>query len=183
VTESIQTIAAKDFCSQWLHHPDTFVIDVRSPAEARQQHLEQSVNLPLDNLTNDTLESALNKYCSCETPRLFILCHSGKRAEIAAKKLTASRAYSPTIIEGGITAIANADQALTTASSAGKVISLERQVRIAAGCLVLTGTVAGALINPYFYLVPAAIGTGLIYAGISDNCAMGLMLARMPWNR
>jgi len=183
VTESIQTITAQEFCSQWLHHPDTFVIDVRSPAEARQQHLEHSVNLPLDELTNDSLESALNKLCSCETPRLFILCQSGKRAEIAAKKLTGSIAYAPTIIEGGITAIANADQTLTTTSNTDKVISLERQVRIAAGCLVLTGTVAGALINPYFYLVPAAIGAGLIYAGMSDNCAMGLLLARMPWNR
>ena len=27
------------------------------------------------------------------------------------------------------------------------------------------------------------VGAGLLFAGLTDTCAMGMLLARMPWNR
>jgi hypothetical protein len=62
-------------------------------------------------------------------------------------------------------------------------MSLERQVRIAAGTLVLTGVALGWFVHPYLYGLSAFVGAGLIVAGITDTCGMGLMLAKMPWNR
>jgi hypothetical protein len=62
-------------------------------------------------------------------------------------------------------------------------MSLERQVRIAAGLLVLTGSLLTAFVHHYWIVLPAFIGSGLIFAGVTDSCAMGMMLARMPWNR
>jgi hypothetical protein len=62
-------------------------------------------------------------------------------------------------------------------------MSIERQVRIAAGALVTLGTGLGAFLHPLFLLISGFVGIGLVVAGITDTCAMGLLLARMPWNR
>jgi rhodanese-related sulfurtransferase len=65
-----------------------------------------------------------------------------------------------------------------------KVMSLERQVRIAAGAIVLAGAIAALVTgNVYFAGIPAFVGAGLMFAGISDSCAMGLLIAKMPWNQ
>jgi hypothetical protein len=64
-----------------------------------------------------------------------------------------------------------------------KAISLERQVRIAAGSLVLLGVIGSLLIHPYVIGLSAFVGAGLLFAGITDTCGMGMLLARMPWNR
>ena len=64
-----------------------------------------------------------------------------------------------------------------------QVISLERQVRIAAGSLVLTGVILGWFVHPIFFGLSAFVGAGLVFAGVTDTCGMGLLLARMPWNR
>ena len=62
-------------------------------------------------------------------------------------------------------------------------MSLERQVRIAAGTLVALGSTAAWLLDPAWIALPAFVGSGLVFAGITDTCGMGLLLARMPWNR
>jgi len=64
-----------------------------------------------------------------------------------------------------------------------KAISLERQVRIAAGFLVLLGALLGWLVHPAFIGLSAFIGAGLVFAGVTDTCGMGMLLARMPWNQ
>ena len=64
-----------------------------------------------------------------------------------------------------------------------RVISLERQVRIAAGSLVLLGVALGLLVHPAFIGLAAFVGAGLVFAGVTDWCGMGLLLARMPWNQ
>jgi hypothetical protein len=63
------------------------------------------------------------------------------------------------------------------------VISLERQVRIGAGTLVLMGVVLGWWVHPAFFGLAAFVGAGLVFAGVTDWCGMGMALARMPWNR
>jgi len=64
-----------------------------------------------------------------------------------------------------------------------KSIPLERQVRIAAGFLVLLGAVLGFFVHPYFIGLSAFVGAGLMFAGITDTCGMALVLAKMPWNQ
>jgi len=62
-------------------------------------------------------------------------------------------------------------------------MSLERQVRIAAGSLVLTGVLLSRFVHPYWIGLSGFVGAGLIFAGITDSCAMGMLIAKMPWNR
>jgi len=64
-----------------------------------------------------------------------------------------------------------------------RTISLERQVRIAAGSLVLLGAVLSLLVHPYFIGLAAFVGAGLVFAGVTDTCGMAMCLARMPWNQ
>ena len=64
-----------------------------------------------------------------------------------------------------------------------KAVSLERQVRIAAGTLVLAGAVLGWFVDSAFIGLSAFVGAGLLFAGVTDTCGMGMVLARMPWNR
>jgi hypothetical protein len=64
-----------------------------------------------------------------------------------------------------------------------KVISLERQVRIAAGAIVLTGALLARFVTPNFIWLSGFVGAGLVFAGITDFCGMGLLLAKLPWNK
>ena len=65
----------------------------------------------------------------------------------------------------------------------GPPISLERQVRISAGALVVAGVGLGWFVLPVFYGLSAFVGAGLIFAGITDICGMCLLLAKLPWNK
>jgi len=62
------------------------------------------------------------------------------------------------------------------------LISLMRQVQIVAGSLVVMGTVLGAFLSPWFLILSSFVGSGLVFAGISDTCALGILIAKMPWN-
>jgi hypothetical protein len=62
-------------------------------------------------------------------------------------------------------------------------VSLERQVRMIAGSLVLLGIIMSWFIHWAFILISLFISCGLIYAGLSDNCLMGMLLMKLPYNK
>jgi hypothetical protein len=59
---------------------------------------------------------------------------------------------------------------------------LERQVRLVAGSVVVS-SVVGSVAVPRLKWLAAAIGAGLTYAAISNTCAMGTALSKLPYNR
>ena len=154
--------------------PAAAVIDVRTPVEFAEVHVPQARSVPLDELKPGSL--ALPK----DQP-VYLLCRSGQRATKAAEKLAKEGFLQPIVIAGGTLAWIAANLPVTR--SAVKVISLERQVRIAAGALVFTGVLLARFANPHFIWLSGFVGAGLIFAGITDFCGMGLLLAKMPWNR
>jgi hypothetical protein len=85
-----------------------------------------------------------------------------------------------TVIEGGIEAFARAGGKVQQGT---KVMSLERQVRIGAGLLVLLSAILGVVVHPWFLALGAFVGVGLIFAGVTDRCGMTLVLAKAPWNK
>jgi glyoxylase-like metal-dependent hydrolase (beta-lactamase superfamily II)/rhodanese-related sulfurtransferase len=146
------------------------VVDVRLPAEYRAVHLEPSVLVPLDELPRRRRELPRER-------ELVLLCRTGARARLAAADLEAFRTR---VLDGGLVAWQEAGYPVVE----GKAhISLERQVRILAGALAATGGALGVLVSPWFGLLPAFIGTGLVYAGITDRCGMAMMLGKLPYNR
>ncbi len=158
------------------------LIDVRSPAEFRGGHVQGAQLRTLDALDPEALRAERKN----DAPFL-ILCKSGGRAGIAAKKLREA-GIPCQVVSGGTDACVAAGLPIETETSCSggacrSVISLERQVRIAAGALVFTGVILGAIVHPGFYGLSGFVGAGLIFAGITDFCGMGLLIARMPWNR
>lgn len=152
------------------------LIDVRTPVEYREVHVEFARNVPLDQLDPAKVASSRNGSAA----PLYVICRSGSRGLQACEKLLAAGCTNIVNVEGGTQAW---DQSGLPVVRGKKAISLERQVRIAAGLLVLIGSVLGAFVSPYWIGLAAFVGAGLIFAGITDTCGMGMLLARMPWNQ
>jgi rhodanese-related sulfurtransferase len=156
-------------------HPQ--LIDVRTPVEYAEVHAEGARLIPLDKLEPEAVLSARNG--SADEP-LYFICKSGSRSAKAVEKFRAAGFPNAISIEGGTTAWEQAG--LPVVRGTRKVISLERQVRIGAGLLVLLGVLLGWLVHPWFFGLSAFVGAGLVFAGITDWCGMGMLLATMPWN-
>lgn len=148
-------------------------IDVRSPGEYASGHIPAAINIPMDQI-----EARLDDLLP-NVPVLLV-CQAGKRARMVAGLLEPCRS-DVTVLEGGTAAWSAAGFPLVT--SAKTRFSLERQVRLIAGILVLVGVVLSLAVNHNWILLVAAVGVGLTFAGLTDICLMAGMLLRMPWNR
>lgn len=154
----------------------TLCVDVRTPAEFREVHIPGSVNIPLADVELHLEELKRQG----QDKQIVLVCRSGQRAAKACERLGAAGLRQCAVLEGGL---ARWVESGYTVERGRKAISLERQVRIAAGSMVLGGTVLGLLVHPAFFAVPVFVGGGLVFAGLTDTCGMAMLLARMPWNR
>lgn len=151
------------------------ILDVRTPAEFEEIHAEYAKNIPLDQLTPDAFRSIVSN----SQPPVYVICKSGGRGKKACEKLAAA-GIDVTNIDGGTTAWEAAGLPVIRGR---KTMSLERQVRIAAGSLVVLGIALGWFVHPYLLGISAFVGCGLVFAGITDTCAMGMLIAKLPWNQ
>lgn len=181
MSNTVSNITVAEFISTSSSGDDRLVVDVRTCAEVDNEFYDGSLNLPLQELSSDKLTKLINDCNKHGCESIYLLCGSGMRAQKAAEQLVGNIGKPLIIIEGGINAMREAGVSLKKGE--GNMISLERQVRIAAGSLVLVGASLGYILNPGFYALSAFVGAGLVFAGITDTCAMGMLLARMPWNR
>lgn len=146
------------------------VVDVRLPAEYQAVHLEPSRLLPLDEISQSRDELPRDR-------ELVLVCRTGSRARLAAAELGEFRTR---VLEGGLVAWQEAGHPVVE----GKAhMSLERQMRIAAGALAGAGGALAVAVSPWFGLLPAFVGAGLVYAGLTDRCGMAMLLGRLPYNR
>lgn len=184
---NFSTIAAKNL--QPIDQNQGIILDVRTKMEHVEKHIGFShAHVPLDELkpTEFMMRHGLDR-----DAEVYILCRSGKRAVQAAEKFAAEGYCNVNVIEGGIIACEDCGHAVkghgTKASSTGvktkAPISLERQVRIAAGLFTALGAAMGLFIAPIFGIIPLLVGCGLIFAGITDRCGMALVLTKAPWNK
>jgi rhodanese-related sulfurtransferase len=153
------------------------LIDVRTPVEYRELHVEFARNVPLDQLNPSSVIAARSG--TADQP-LYVVCRSGGRSEQACDRFVQAGYTNVVNVEGGTLACEQAGLPLVRGA---KAMSLERQVRIAAGSLVLTGVILAYFVHPYLIGISAFVGAGLVFAGITDTCGMGMILARMPWNQ
>ena len=151
------------------------ILDVRSPGEFESAHIGGSYNVPLDTLGEHAREIGTNVAST-----LILVCQSGQRARKADEALSSVGMSNVHVLEGGINAwIAEGFDVVR----GRRRMSIERQVRVVAGALAGGGGFLALAVNPLFAAIPAAVGSGLVFAGLTDTCAMGLLLARMPFNR
>ena len=160
--------------SQLLKDPAARLLDVRTASEFENAHIAGAYNVPLDQLNEHAEELR-----SARGP-VILICQSGQRAQRAEALLSSSGLATMHVLDGGM----DSWQALGfPVRRVRPRVSLERQVRIVAGAIVASGAIAALTVSPWFAIVPALIGSGLVFAGLSNTCAMGMLLARLPYNR
>ena len=160
---------------EWLTSPEgPRLLDVRSRAEFTTAHIPGSYNVPLDLLREHRTE--LRTHLGDE---VVLVCRSGARAGQAENLLRATGLDNLHVLTGGITAWEAAGGPLTLGTETWE---LERQVRFVAGSIVLAGVVAST-IAPWTKWVSAAVGAGLTAAALTNSCAMGVLLSKLPYNR
>ena len=174
---SYREISPAELLSKKSQDPSLQLIDVRTPAEFGALHVEFARNVPLDRLDPQQLKSSLNGEAN---QPLYVVCRSGSRSKMACEKLVAAGFPDIVNVTGGTQAC---DAAGLPVVRGREVMSLERQVRIAAGAIVFAGVMLGYFVHPGFFALSGFVGAGLVFAGVTDTCAMGMMIARMPWNQ
>lgn len=167
-----ERISVQELHSRIETHEPLQLIDVRSAGEYAAGHVPQALNIPLEDL-----ESRLPDLGSRP---IAILCQSGTRAGIACEQLEGIR-QDVMVVEGGTSAWKAAGYEVT--APAGSRWSLERQVRLGAGLLVLIGAVLALTVHPSWVFLSLFVGAGLTFAGLTNICGMALLLAKLPWNK
>lgn len=149
-------------------------IDVREPFEYSSARIEGSRNLPLSRVATwqDSMKSG---------GPVLLICRSGARARMVATRLMDAGCDEVKILEGGMMAWMKAG--LPVVGTGRTVWSIERQVRLCAGVLVLAGIGLAAAVGPAGLLISGFIGAGLVISAVTDFCGMGLLLSKLPWNR
>jgi rhodanese-related sulfurtransferase len=154
------------------------MIDVRTPVEYRAMHVTVARNIPLDRLEPMAIQSSRN---GSSSDPLYVVCRSGSRSRQACEKLTAAGVANIINVEGGTMACAAAGAPIVKGKNA---IPLNCLVQIITGLAVLAGAVVAVVTsNLYWLSLPIVMGAGLVFSGLTNTCAMGTMLARMPWNQ
>ena len=160
--------------SWFREHQDLLVIDVRSAAEFEALHIRGSYNVPLPLLAEHTEELAARL-----GSRVVLVCQSGVRAEQARQRLGRAGIGTAHVLTGGVPGFAAAGGDVVRGRNRW---DLERQVRLAAGSLVVLGLAGGKFISPRIRMLAGAIGMGLTFSAATNTCAMGQALSAMPWN-
>lgn len=155
--------------------PRARVLDVRTPGEFEFMHIPGAYNVPLD-----TLSEHAREIMSVTDASVIVVCQSGQRARKAEDAMRTLGMSNLHVLDGGVNAWVAAGLGVARGR---KRMSLERQVRIAAGALAATGGFLALFVSPTFAALPALVGSGLVFAGVTDTCVMGMLLARLPYNR
>lgn len=153
---------------------DVRVLDVRTPAEFESAHIPGAYNVPLDTLGEHAAE--LERHLS---EPVMLVCKSGTRANQACEKLAATGMANLHVLDGGMQSW---DDGRRPVRRGRQRWDLERQVRLVAGSLVLAG-IAGSVFVPGLKYVSGFVGAGLAFAAVTNTCAMGMALSKLPYNR
>lgn len=150
------------------------VLDVRTPAEFETSHVPGSYSVPLATLKEHAGE--LRRHLDED---VVLVCRSGARARQAGEVLSGVGLPGLRVLEGGMNAWEDTGAPVNRGRQTWE---LERQVRLAAGSLVAAGVLASTA-APRLKWLSGAVGGGLVFAAVSNTCAMGNVLSRMPWNQ
>ncbi|NES98350.1 MAG: rhodanese-like domain-containing protein [Desertifilum sp. SIO1I2] len=158
----------------WLDQNRVTLVDVREPGEFAGERIVGAIHKPLSSLVPAEIQAEPGK-------QLVLYCQSSNRSAQAAQKLFAAGFSDITHLQGGLNAWKAASY--PTYINPKAPISLMRQVQIVAGSFVLIGTLLGAFVSPGFLAISGFVGAGLVFAGVSGTCALGMLLAKLPYNR
>ena len=112
---------------------------------------------------------------------IYVMCRTGRRSSEAQQRLRALGFTNVVNVVGGLEAWKK--EQLPVERDEHAPWSIERQVRFVAGLLVLTGVLLTLFVHPYFVALSGLVGFGLAFSAAVDWCGMGMLIAKMPWNK
>jgi rhodanese-related sulfurtransferase len=148
------------------------LIDVREPGEYRSERIPGAKLMSL---------SQFDPHAIAVEKEVVLYCQSGNRSRQAAQRFLEVRQTTIGHLQGGINSWKQAGLPIEKDKNAP--ISIMRQVQIVAGSLVLTGTILGATVSPRWLFLSGFVGAGLVFAGVTNTCALGMLLAKLPYNQ
>ncbi|MES9850631.1 MAG: rhodanese-like domain-containing protein [Candidatus Thiodiazotropha sp. L084R] len=177
---NVSTISASELFAMQNQGNKTELLDVRTGVEYRSGHIPGAKLLTLDEFSDEILIEQLGDPKQRDHAATYITCQSGFRAQQAVEKLYEYGYKNLVLVEGGTEGWEKAGMPM---KRCGEVISLERQVQIAIGSLLLLKVFFGFTLHELFFLAGALIGAGLIMAGVTRWCGLARLIALLPWNR
>jgi rhodanese-related sulfurtransferase len=159
-----------------LDQGSAILIDIREADEFRREHIAGARLVPLSQL--DAADFSPERASGMA---VVFHCRSGNRTAANAARIEAKGIAEAHVLAGGLDAWKAAG--LPTVVDRSAPIDLQRQVQIGAGSMALLGAVLGLAVSPWFVLLSAFVGAGLILAGVSGFCGLARVLRLMPWNR
>ena len=178
----VATITAQQLLDMQRKGEKIDLIDVRTPAEYCEVHVDFARSIPLDKLDPQAMHAERTK--NGTTPPLYVICRSGSRSRQACEKLIDAGLTDVVSVEGGTQACEAVGLPVVRGK---KTMSLDRQVRIVIGAMVLAGVGMAAFgddaLEPIGLGLAAFMGAGLVFAGITDTCALAMVIAKLPWNQ
>ena len=170
---SLNPIKAADL-KRRLDGGDTVLIDVRETDEHAREHILGARLAPLSAIDAHDFDRDHAKAA-------VFHCKSGMRTNTNCARLATNVEGPAFMLEGGLDAWKRAG--LSVRKKPGAPIELMRQVQIVIGLFVLTGIALSLTVHPGFIAIPAFMGAGLTFAGLSGWCGMAKLIALAPWNR
>ncbi|MCM1982228.1 rhodanese-like domain-containing protein [Lyngbya confervoides] len=159
---------------QHLNHPHTLLIDVREAVEFSGEHIPGAVSMPLSSFTPQALPLPGDR-------QIVFYCRTGNRSAQALTQCHQAGYSQFKHLHGGLEAWKA--EGFPTVRNPEAPMSLIRQVQIVAGSLILAGVILGSWLSPTFYVLSGLVGAGLLFAGLTDTCALGMLLAKLPYNQ
>lgn len=173
---SLPPVLAPERLSELLtEHPELRILDVRTPGEYEAVHIRGAYNVPLDTLGEHGPEIRVHV-----NEPVVLVCQSGQRARRAEEALKLAGMPNLHVLDGGVNGWIGAGLPVERGQER---LSLERQVRIIAGALAALGGLLAVGVSPFFGVLSAFIGGGLVFAGVTDTCGMAMVLSKLPYNR
>jgi len=169
----VNEITVSELLAQTAGNTRAQRVDVRSASEFASGHVPGAVNIPMEQI------DARGDDLAPDLP-IVLICQSGARARMVAEFLQPC-GKELAVLEGGTSAWIKAGYPVVV--TAKTRWSLERQVRLGAGVLVLLGTVLALTVDFRWLFLAGSVGLGLSFAGLTDFCPMAILLATLPWNR
>jgi rhodanese-related sulfurtransferase len=171
----IKKTSPQELYNRWKSGEGIDLIDVRAPIAFNEGHVPFARWVSFDQLKGEVAGAG-----SASEKPLYVICQIGKRSEDACKVLAESGHKNVFTVEGGTQGWREAGLPVIGCKVG---MSLMRQVQITAGSLTFIGTALGFFVHPIFFVVPAFIGAGLAFAGLTNTCGMAMLLSKMPWNQ
>ena len=172
------TVSSTELAEQLKSDTPPRILDVRTPAEFETAHIAGADNVPLD-VVRERRAEVVDRLSKDPDASTVFVCKSGQRAAQAQELLLGEGLTHGSVLKGGIV---DWESNGFEVDRGVERWDLERQVRLVAGSIVLT-SVLGSVVFPKLKWLAAGIGGGLTFAAVSNTCAMGTALSKLPYNR